>query len=219
MSAEVWWYADPYDGLKVQLDELRGLIKIVPPLIDADRKRRWEEIGSRPGDPESDMIDLYEREAGPEEGWGHAPYDRTLYSTAVVSAWEIFGAYLVRQLFENSLKLNLSEYPVLAKLVSEERQSWDRRFDLVKKRYTDFLKIDLAKLSSWDSIAHARELRNALVHNLGHYTTKYLSTKTARDQLKEGRHGRLSTRSDEYLIDREPIPLSEEFCEDNLPAH
>jgi hypothetical protein len=36
--------------MTVQLAELRGLIKIVPPLIDADRERRWEEIGNRPGD-------------------------------------------------------------------------------------------------------------------------------------------------------------------------
>jgi hypothetical protein len=36
---EVRVYADPFEGLTVQLTELRGLIKIVPPLIDADRER------------------------------------------------------------------------------------------------------------------------------------------------------------------------------------
>lgn len=41
---EVRAYADPFEGLTVQLGELRGLIKIVPRLIDADRERGWKEI-------------------------------------------------------------------------------------------------------------------------------------------------------------------------------
>lgn len=41
-------YADPFEGLIVQLAELRGLIKIVPPLIDEDRERRWREISEKP---------------------------------------------------------------------------------------------------------------------------------------------------------------------------
>ena len=65
---EVRVYADPFEGLTVQLTELRGLIKIVPPLIEADRERRWTEIGERPSDGEDgDIIDVYGAEAGPEE--------------------------------------------------------------------------------------------------------------------------------------------------------
>jgi hypothetical protein len=37
---EVRVYADPFEGLTVQLTELRGFVKVVPPLIDADRERR-----------------------------------------------------------------------------------------------------------------------------------------------------------------------------------
>ena len=90
MYPEVRSYADPYEGLARQLAELRGIIKIVPPLIDAYRDRRWDEIGSRPGDPDVEMIDVYETEAGVEEGWGHAEYDRTIYIAAAVTAWEVF---------------------------------------------------------------------------------------------------------------------------------
>jgi hypothetical protein len=65
---EVRVYADPFEGLTVQLNEMRGLIKIVPPLIEADRDRRWPEIGSRPGDPDGpDMIDIYEATATLQE--------------------------------------------------------------------------------------------------------------------------------------------------------
>jgi hypothetical protein len=66
---EVRVYADPFEGLMVQLIELRGLIKIVPPLIDEDRERRWKEIGERPSDGEDgDVIDVYGAEAGLKRG-------------------------------------------------------------------------------------------------------------------------------------------------------
>lgn len=69
MYPEVRVYPDPFEGLRVQLTEMRGLVKIVPPLIEADRERRWREIGERPSDGEDgDVIDVYGDEAGPEEG-------------------------------------------------------------------------------------------------------------------------------------------------------
>jgi len=148
-------YSDPYEGLETQLAELKGLVRIVQPLIEADRNRRWDEIGKRYGDPDEDMIDIYEREAGPEESWGHADFARTLYSTTILTAWETFNVYLVRQLSEVCLKYNLREYPVLAKLVGEERRKWDRRFVDLKRRYKDFAQIDFAELSSWQAVEHA----------------------------------------------------------------
>jgi hypothetical protein len=55
---EVRVYADPFEGLTVQLTELRGLIKLVPPLIEADRERRWKEISESPSDGEDgDVIE------------------------------------------------------------------------------------------------------------------------------------------------------------------
>lgn len=64
-------YPDLFEGLRVQLTEMRGLVKLVPPLIEADRERRWREIGERPSDGEDgDVINVYGDEAGPEEGWG-----------------------------------------------------------------------------------------------------------------------------------------------------
>jgi hypothetical protein len=128
-------YSDPYQGLEVQLAQLKGLVRIVPPLIEADRNRRWNEIGERDGEPEEEMIDIYASEAGPEEGWGHADFARTLYSTAIVTAWETFNVYLVRQLFEVCLSYNLREHPVLEKLVEDERRTWGRRFENVQRRY------------------------------------------------------------------------------------
>ena len=99
MHPEVRVYSDPFEGLKVQLSELRGLIKIVPPLIEADRERRWREIGQRPSDGEDDeVIDIYEAEAGPEEGWGFADFGRTIRVAAVVFAWAVFQDYLAHEL-------------------------------------------------------------------------------------------------------------------------
>jgi hypothetical protein len=163
---EVCVYSDPFDGLTVELTELRGLIKLVPPLIEADRERRWKEIGARPGDPDApEVIDIYEAEAGAEEGWGFADFGRTIHVAAVVTAWAVFQDYLARELREKFLSYDLSKQPPLAALVEEEQRAWDRRFERIEKRYRDFAGIPLAQWQSWDQVRHARELRNALVHN------------------------------------------------------
>jgi hypothetical protein len=180
MYPEVRVYADPFEGLTVQLTELRGLIKIVPPLIDVDRERRWAEIGERPSDgDDGDVIDIYGAEAGPEEGWGFADFGRTIRVAAVVFAWAVFQDYLARELKRRYLSYNLSEAPALAVLVEDDVRSWDRRFDQIKKRYRDFAGIALGELRSWAEVLHAQELRNALVHNQGQYTRAYLGRKLA----------------------------------------
>lgn len=153
MYPEVRVYPDPFDGLTVQLTELRGLIKVVPPLIEADRQRRWEEIGAWAGSPDDpDMIDIYEAEAGAEEGCGHAKFDRTIYVAAVITAWAVFQDFLARQLKENYLSYDLSEHPPLAALVEEEARSWDRRFEKIATRYREFAGIPLAQWPSWDRV-------------------------------------------------------------------
>src|SRR5260370_21798444 len=87
MYPEVRVYADPLEGLDAQLTQLRGLIKLVPPLIEADRQKRWDEIGSRPSDGEDgDVIYLFSAEAGPEESYGFADFDHHIYRGAVVTA-------------------------------------------------------------------------------------------------------------------------------------
>jgi|HubBroStandDraft_3_1064219.scaffolds.fasta_scaffold263871_1 hypothetical protein len=204
---EVRVYADPFEGLRVQLSELRGLIKIVPPLIEADRERRWQEIGSRPGDPDGpDMIDIYEAEAGLEEGWGHADFPRTIYVAAIVTAWAVFHDYLAREL-RMSLNHDLSQHPPPPKPSAKQVREWDRRFETLEKGYRDFAGIPVAKLETWDEVRHARELRNALVHNQGQYTRAYLKTKLAHRPTEEELPFAL-VNDDSALIDRDVIPLS-----------
>jgi hypothetical protein len=206
---EVRVYADPFEGLIVQLAELRGLIKIVPPLIDEDRERRWREISERPSDGEDgDVIDVYGDEAGPEEGYGFADFGRTIRVAAVVFAWAVFQDYLARELKRNYLDYDLSESPVLAVLVDEDVRNWDRRFDQIRKRYRDFGGIVLNELPSWDQVLHAQELRNALVHNQGQYTRAYLKTKLAYRPTEEDLDGSPPPADDAALINHEVIPLS-----------
>lgn len=175
MYPEVRVYADPFEGLAAQLAELRGLIKIVPPLIEEDRQRRWKEIGERPSDGEDgDVIDVYGAEAGPEEGYGFSDYGRTIRVAAVVFAWAVFQDYLARELKTSYLSYDLSEHPALEVLVRDDVRTWDRRFDQLQKRYRAFAGITLSQLPSWDHVRHGQELRNALVHNHGQYTQAYL---------------------------------------------
>jgi hypothetical protein len=206
---EVRVYADPFEGLMVQLTELRGLIKIVPPLIDEDRERRWTEIGERPSDGEDgDVIDVYGAEAGLEEGYGFADFGRTIRVAAVVFAWAVFQDYLARELKRSFVSYDLSGAPALAVLVDEDVRSWDRRFDQIRKRYRDFAEIALNELPSWEQVLHAQELRNALVHNQGQYTRAYLRTKLAYRRTEEDLHGFAPPADDAALIDHEVIPLS-----------
>jgi hypothetical protein len=206
---EVRVYADPFEGLVVQLTELRGLIKIVPPLVDENRERRWREISERPSDGEGgDVIDVYGDEAGPEEGYGFADFGRTIRVAAIVFAWAVFQDYLARELKRSYLNYDLSEFPALAMLVDEDARNWDRRFDQIRKRYRDFAGIALNELPNWDEVLHAQELRNALVHNQGQYTRAYLKTKLAYRPTEEDLDGFSPPADDAALIDHEVIPLS-----------
>lgn len=211
MSRPVAIYSDPFEGLHAQLVEMRGLIKLVPPLIAADRQKRWDEIGSRPWDGEDDeIVDIYEVEAGPEEGHGWADYEYVVYQAAIVTSWETFHFYLTRQLARAALQYDLSDDPALAQLVVEERKTWDRRFDQVQKRFKDFLGADLGKLKGWERVAHAQELRNALVHNLGRYTERYTKIKDFRLPPADSDDSFVSTDPKD-LINQETIPLDLEF--------
>lgn len=209
MHPEVRVYADPFEGLTVQLTELRGLIKLVPPLIEEDRERRWKEISERPSDGEDgDVIDVYGAEAGAEEGWGFANFGRTIRVAAVVFAWAVFQDYLGRELKRSYLSYDLSDHPPLATLVEEDVRSWDRRFDQIKRRYRDFANIALSELPSWNHVLHAQQLRNALVHNQGQYTQAYLDTKLAYRPTKDDLAGFTPPADGADLIDHEVIPLS-----------
>lgn len=206
---EVRIYLDPFEGLTVQLTELRGLIRIVPPLIEADRERRWNEISARPTDGEDgDVIDVYEAEAGAEAGWGHADFGRTIRVAAVVTAWAVFQDYLARELKKIYLSYDLSDHPPLAILVEEDVRRWDRRFQDIVKRYQDFAGITMNMLPSWHEVLHAQQLRNALVHNQGQYTRAYLRTRLAYRPAKDDLAGFPPPTDDAGLIDHEVIPLS-----------
>jgi hypothetical protein len=88
-----------------------------------------------------------------------------------------------------------------------------RKFDQVKRRYKEFTQIDLTRLSSWQDVEHARELRNALVHNLGLYTTVYLKTQLARHPVMDDDTFFLPD-TDEGLVGLgEAISLDREFSE------
>jgi hypothetical protein len=210
---EVRVYADPLEGLDAQLTQLRGLIKLVPPLIEADRQSRWDEISSRPSDGEDgDVIELYSTEAGREEGYGFAEFDRTIYAAAVVTAWATFHDFLARELSAHCLRYDLSESPALAMLAQDEIRNWDRRFGDLVRRYSDFADVTLRKLDGWNHVHHAQELRNALVHNQGQYTQNYLNTRFAHRPTDEELPG-FATRTDDALVNREVIPLSPELVD------
>ncbi|WP_433825953.1 hypothetical protein ACQP2E_28080 [Actinoplanes sp. CA-015351] len=208
MFPDVRLFHDPYEGLESQLAELLGMARVVPPLIEADRQRRWDEIGSRPAGPDSDdMISVYEREAGPTEGYGHARYDHAIYAAVAITAWELFRDCVTRMLRESALKVNVAGHPLLAKIVDDEKKQWDRNFSKVETRLKEHTGVDVTKDASWRAVRHVQQLRNALVHNIGLYTAPYLRTPGAiRPSVEDLLGARVP--ADEDLVDNVVIPLS-----------
>ena len=98
MNGNIRGFADPLDGLLMQLDELRGFAHTVPPLIDADRQAIWNRVASSPGNPDEDMLDTFAKEACEGTGGGFADFGRVAYSAALVLGWELFRDYLALHL-------------------------------------------------------------------------------------------------------------------------
>jgi hypothetical protein len=220
MSGYIRDFADPLDGLLMQLDELRGFARTVPRLIDADRQATWEKVASSPGDADEDILDAFAREAGEGTGGGFADFGRTVYSAALVIGWEVFRDYLALHLAErqrlperlggrrtvrDDLEMKLTELP-LHKLA----EGYGR------------LGIMLDQLPGWKAIREIQFTRNAIVHNLGRYTPQYFekveepryppekempwgfATATSKEELQDA------------LIDREEIPLDYDYVSGSL---
>lgn len=165
--------SDSLAQLRSQLAELRGFVRRVPALVEVDRQARWEEIGRRSDDPDVEMIDIYEQEAGPEEGYGFADYATLTYRTAIVTGWEAFRATM-SDLLEAFLRNDARAMPdYAASLLDDEIRSFARRFERLVKRYRDWAHLDLKRRPDWRTIQHIEELRNAIVHNDGRYTERY----------------------------------------------
>lgn len=200
------WIPEALPQLKAQLAELRGYITRVPTLVEDDRTRRWEEIGQRPGDPDVEMIDIYQTEAGPEEGYGFADYAALSYRTAIVTGWEAFRATL-SDLLESHLRSSSPPLPRhAAQLFDKEVRGFARRFDQMVGRYKDWGQLDLRALAQWPQVEHAHELRNAIVHNGGRYTERYAKHKLA---LPIKIMGRVLPASDPLALN-EVIPVDHE---------
>lgn len=116
-------------------------------------------------------------------------------------------------MFEHAFRYDLSEAAELRALVEEARSRVDRSFEATTTGYKRYLNLEIPNLSGkvWAEVKHAQELRNALVHNLGTYTSRYLLCSGAvRAELPNAfPTGRQMT--DAELINRELIPLSEEL--------
>lgn len=192
------WYADPAEGLLLQLVELGGLIEKVPPLIQADRENRWAEA-SRLANEYEEMPDAYERRSGPSEGYGYAEWGRTICSSALVFAWETFAAFVVAELV-NTFGLD-----------NKRRDRLEHNFDLVLAECV-FRAIDLSPYLN--QLAEIRMARHAIVHNLGLYSEKYLRTRLRR---LPSRAGATVTFSDPtWLLNRELIPIDAAYVEGSL---
>lgn len=203
-------HVDRAQTLRWRIDALKGFATLVPPLVEADRNLRYEWIKkTNIGADEEDLLALYEQEAGSEEGDGHADFERTCLSAAVVFAWDVFFAYLATELIEFE---NGSASPAGRRLAASDIEN----IRDLRKRWR-MAGVELQNLMGWDEIDEFRLLRNALVHNGGRYTDRYLHHSLARrDTEREQMLG--SPISDDFLIDLVEIPLSVDYVRERLDA-
>jgi hypothetical protein len=165
MNGYIRDFADPLDGLLMQLNELRGFARTVLPLIEADRQATWDRVASSPGNPDEDILDSFAREAGDGTGGGFADFGRTAYSAALVLGWEVFRDYLALHLAERErLPKRLGgRHTVRDDL---ERELTELSLYKLAKRYSR-LGVMLDQLTEWKVIREIQFTRNAIVHNLG----------------------------------------------------
>jgi hypothetical protein len=203
MQPDVRHYSDPLEGLQAQMIELRGLSRKVPAMIEADRQRRWDEINVRPSDGEDgETIDVFSDEAGREEGYGFADFGRTVRASAVVFAWAVLEDYLVQDLRR--------------RLTDGTDRQWGS-LDLISSHYRN-AGAALTQLPGWEAVKHAQVLRNALVHNQGQYTTKYLAHSLAYRPTADDLHGWPPPTDDAELVNRQLIPLPPDVVEGVIAA-
>ena len=211
MSGYLRDFADPLDGLLVQLDELRGFARTVPPLIDADRQATWDRVASSPGDPDEDILDAFARATGDGTGGGFADFGRTVYSAALVLGWELLRDYLALHLAERERVPRRLGGRHTVRDDLETKLTELSLFNLAK-RYSR-LGITLDEFTDWKAVREIQFTRNAIVHNLGRYTQEYFKKVEAprypsdKEMVWEFTKGLPEDTLQEALTDREEIPL------------
>jgi hypothetical protein len=209
-------FADPFEGLEWQLEELGGFARTVPPLIATHWQELWDEVMNGPGNPDEDFLDVYARAAGAGTGGGFADFGRTVFVAGVTLGWEAFLDYL-------ALRLARIERPGLVGGRGTARDKLEMEltgmsfFPLVR-RYKA-ASIDLKTVPEWEAVREIQFTRNALVHNHGRYTPEYFEkVKSVRfpDPNDPARFG--SSNDPKWLIDREDIPLDYVYVEEALKS-
>jgi hypothetical protein len=93
MEPYVLYFADRLEGLEAQLLELKGFARTVPPLIQAERNRIWDQAVAE-SDEYREPVYIYDRLSGPDTGGGFAKFDHAVYAGALNLGWDWFVGFL-----------------------------------------------------------------------------------------------------------------------------
>lgn len=217
---------EPFDGLLAQLVEFRGLVKTVPRLIEEDRDRRRQE--NRPGDGALGWSQ-WEKDAGEEEGWGHADFARYIRGSVLSLAWEYFQDCLVREGMQVEPSMNRGTDGDEARQrrwfqlfrgesqQSREQEEELRDFRSIRRWYRNDLHVPLEDLPKWSELEQIRLTRHAFVHNLGRYSEQYVRGPLPQAPRIEDFPGSYQPGEEvgnfdwEDLVDEVLLPLSEDL--------
>ena len=204
----------------MQLGELEGFARTVPPIIDGHWQSLWDEVMSQPGDPDEDPLDAFGRAAGEGTGGGFANFGRTVLVAAVVLGFETFKDFLALHL---ARRLDPSRRFGRTSIRDElEKELTELTFPDLIARYKS-IGIKPRRIKNWADVEEIQFTRNALVHNHGRYTSQYFNAiKKPRYPTKEDMHGMdytgLMTEDEKkiWLVDREDVPLRLDYVSQSL---
>jgi hypothetical protein len=222
MDPHVRHFADPLEGLHLQLEELTAFARAVPRVIEAHREEVWDQVMAQPGDPDEDPLDAYANAIDEGPGGGFANFERTVYIASIALGFEAFMDYLALNLAKRERVSRFWGRTTVRDALEEEitRLDFPKLIARFKKQ-----QIYPRKLPEWDDIEEIQFTRNALVHNHGLYNRQYFNgVKNPRYPTKDDTHGMDYTHNmtesekKEWLVDREEIPLNFEYVSVSLKS-
>ena len=213
-------FADPFEGLQVQLKELEAFARVVPQIIETHRKEVWNEVMAAPGDPEVDPLDAFAEAVNEGPGGGFSNFERTVYIAALTLGFEAFTDYLALNLAHRERGDAFISRATARDQLEEEITRLD--FPKLIGRFKS-VNVYPRELSGWETIEEIQFTRNAVVHNHGRYNRQYFNVvKQPRYPTSDDMSGWDPTREmpepekKEWLVDREDVPLNFAYISTSL---
>ena len=212
-------FADPFEGLQLQLKELEAFARVIPQILEAHRKEVWDEVMAQP-DPDVDPLDAFAEAIDEGPGGGFSNFERTVYIATLALGFEAFTDYLALNLAHRERGDVFISRTTARDQLEEEITRLD--FPKLIARFKG-VNVYPRKLRGWEAVEEIQFTRNAVVHNHGRYNRQYFNVvKEPRYPTSNDMSGWDPTRDmaehekKDWLVDREDLPLNFVYVSSSL---